>query len=159
MSPSLRKVRFSCFPHAMQLLACADTLRRQWRFPLNFLQTVSTFAESNSSVRHAQSTAIGTNDSFFTNTGYITTKHGNHNNSLFPKAMTTAKQKNRSADVADVNSPKVNNNDDWWLILIVVTSSVVLILAVVFVALVFRLKRINGVWFKGIRFVYFLSSL
>ena len=69
----------------------------------------------------------------------------NGNTSFFPGEPTD----HILVDVANVQKKKTGGNGDWLFILIVTASSFVLFVALIFVVLVFRHKRKNGVWFKG----------
>jgi ATP-dependent Zn protease len=131
---------------------------------LNILQTLSTTTRSVNSTNGQQSTSAGTNSSNLvniTNTNTTenrysndtsiqtsaTTTTVNHNSSLFPGDLTD------HIVIVDVMNVKKNNekgkNEDWLFILIVTASSFITTVALIFVMLVFRHKRKNGVWFKG----------
>ena len=53
-------------------------------------------------------------------------------------------------DVGNVQNQQKNPKGDWWFILIVTTASCILMVALVLVVLVFRHKKKNGVWCKGL---------
>ena len=53
-------------------------------------------------------------------------------------------------DVQNVERKEKKKKEDWWFILIITASSCIMIVALVLAVLVFRHKKKNGVWFKGL---------
>lgn len=125
------------------------------RFSLQILSTTpKDFSSTN-----AQPSGAGTKDSSniditgdnSTEGGYINetltpTATLKSNTSLFPGSPTD----HIVVDVANVHNQKKKGNGNWLFILIVTASSFVIFAALVFVVLVLRHKRKNGVWFKGV---------
>lgn len=113
------------------------------QFYLQILSSALNTFNSTNNITDANSTQSGYRNDTLTPTGAATV---NGNTSFFPGEPTD----HILVDVANVHKNKKGGNGDWLFILIVTASSFVLFVALIFVVLVFRHKRKNGVWFKGV---------
>ena len=121
------------------------------RFSLQILSTTSKdFSSTNPQPNEASTSNVNITGNNSTARGYINetlipTATMKSNTSLFPGSPTD----HILIDVANVHNQKKEGNGDWLFILIVTASSFVIFVALIFIVLVFRHKRKNGVWFKG----------